>query len=156
MSPKPRRPRVHSEPLSPVTFSVAEYCAMTGLSRATVTRLMDDGILRTVKVGFRRLILAKKISSGMARPVHGSALRRKAEPRRARTRRGGQIGSGDENQNRTLFRPPLKAAVFRPWLVQQPIAPTAWHDEPDLWSRSFRPIAVDRAQCFRGACNAPL
>jgi hypothetical protein len=32
---------------------------MTGLSRAIVMRRIDDGILRTVKVGLRRLILAK-------------------------------------------------------------------------------------------------
>jgi hypothetical protein len=32
---------------------------MTGLSRATVTRKIDDGILRTIKIGLRRLILAK-------------------------------------------------------------------------------------------------
>jgi hypothetical protein len=53
MLPKPRRPRDHNEPLSPVTFSVAEYCVISGLNTAAVTRLMDDGILRTAKVGFR-------------------------------------------------------------------------------------------------------
>jgi hypothetical protein len=47
--------------LSPVTFSVAKFCAITGLSRATVMRQIDDGILRTVKLGLRRLILAKKL-----------------------------------------------------------------------------------------------
>jgi hypothetical protein len=62
MLPKPRRPRDPGEPLPPVTFSVAKFCAMTGLSRATVKRQIDDGILRTVKLGLRRLILAKKLS----------------------------------------------------------------------------------------------
>jgi hypothetical protein len=33
---------------------------MTGLSRAIVTHQIDDGILRTVKIGLRRLILAKQ------------------------------------------------------------------------------------------------
>jgi hypothetical protein len=61
MLPKPRRPRDPSAPLSPVTFSVAKFCAITGLSRATVMRQIDDGILRTVKLGLRRLILAKNL-----------------------------------------------------------------------------------------------
>ena len=60
MAPKPRRPREPQEPLLPVTYSVAQYCVMTGLSRAIVTHQIDDGILRTVKVGLRRLILAKQ------------------------------------------------------------------------------------------------
>jgi hypothetical protein len=60
MAPKPRRPREPKEPLSPVTFSVAQYCTMTGLSRAIVTHQIDDGILHTVKLGLRLVILAKK------------------------------------------------------------------------------------------------
>ena len=59
MLPKPRRPRDTSVPLPPVTFSVAKFCKLTGLSRTTVKRQMDDGTLRTVKLGLRRLILAK-------------------------------------------------------------------------------------------------
>jgi hypothetical protein len=62
MLPKPRRPRDPSAPLSPVTFSVSKFCAMTGLNRATVKRQMDDGILRTIKLGLRRFILVKKLS----------------------------------------------------------------------------------------------
>ena len=60
MAAKPRRPREPHEPLLPVTFSVAQYCAMTGLSRAVVTHQIDDGILGTIKIGLRRLILAKQ------------------------------------------------------------------------------------------------
>jgi len=33
---------------------------MTGLSRALVKRQIDGGTLRTVKLGLRRLILARK------------------------------------------------------------------------------------------------
>jgi hypothetical protein len=60
MLPKQRRPREErSVPLTRATFSIAELCEKTGLSKAIVTRQMDQGILHTVRLGFRRLILAK-------------------------------------------------------------------------------------------------
>jgi excisionase family DNA binding protein len=37
-------------------FRVNEYCAVYGLSRATVYKLIREGTLRTVKVGGRRLV----------------------------------------------------------------------------------------------------
>ena len=58
MLPKPRRPREKRiAPLTPVTYSISGFCDMTGLSRTAVLRSMDDGTLRTVKIGNRRLIL---------------------------------------------------------------------------------------------------
>lgn len=66
MLPKPRRPREERiEPLTRATYSIAEFCEKTGLSRAIVTRQIDDGILRTVKLGFRLLILAKRSQVGL-------------------------------------------------------------------------------------------
>ena len=59
MLPRPRRPREKRiVPLRRVTYSIAEFCAMTGLSRSEVLRAIDDGSLRVVKLGTRRLILA--------------------------------------------------------------------------------------------------
>jgi hypothetical protein len=61
MLPKPRRPREKRIiPLKRVTYSISEFCDMTGLSRVAVLRSMDDGTLRTVKIGKRRLILAQQ------------------------------------------------------------------------------------------------
>jgi hypothetical protein len=57
---RPRRPREERVvPLARATYSIAEFCDMTGLSRAAVLLSMDDGSLRNVKVGNRRLILAQ-------------------------------------------------------------------------------------------------
>lgn len=57
---RPRRPREkrHVAPTR-ATYSIAEFCDMTGLSKAAVLLSMDDGSLRNVKVGHRRLILAR-------------------------------------------------------------------------------------------------
>ncbi len=61
MLPKPRRPREKRIiPLGRATYSIAEFCDMTGLSRVAVLRSMDDGALHTVKIGNRRLILAQQ------------------------------------------------------------------------------------------------
>jgi excisionase family DNA binding protein len=61
MLPRPRRPREKSIfPLTRVTYSIPEYCDITGLSRDAVLRLMDDGSLRTVTLGTRRLILVRQ------------------------------------------------------------------------------------------------
>jgi hypothetical protein len=46
--------------LTRATYSIAEFCEKTGLSRVIVARRIEDGILRTIKLGLRRLILAKK------------------------------------------------------------------------------------------------
>jgi hypothetical protein len=59
MLPKPRRPREKRIlPLTRVTYSIEEFCAASGLSRAEVECAIDDGSLRLIKVGNRRLILA--------------------------------------------------------------------------------------------------
>lgn len=61
MLPKPRRPREKPIfPLMRVTYSVSEYCDLTSLSKAAVLRLMDDGSLRTITLGTRRLILTRQ------------------------------------------------------------------------------------------------
>jgi hypothetical protein len=60
MPRRPRRPREKRVvSLARATYSIAEFCDMTGLSRAAVLLSMDDGSLRNVKVGNRRLILAQ-------------------------------------------------------------------------------------------------
>jgi excisionase family DNA binding protein len=61
MLPKQRRPRERCiYPLSRVTYTVTEYCDITGLSLVVVLRLMDDGSLPTVRIGLRRLILMRE------------------------------------------------------------------------------------------------
>jgi excisionase family DNA binding protein len=61
MLPKTRRPREKRiVPLTRATYSIAEFCEKTGLSRAIVTRQIHAGILRIIKLGSRRLILAKQ------------------------------------------------------------------------------------------------
>jgi hypothetical protein len=59
MLAKPHRPREKRiSPLPRTTYSIAEFCARSGQNRATVLRLMNDGKLRSLKIGHRRLILA--------------------------------------------------------------------------------------------------
>jgi hypothetical protein len=61
MLPKPRRPRERCiYPLTRVTYSISQYCDITGLGLAAVMRMMDDGSLSTVKIGHRRLILMRE------------------------------------------------------------------------------------------------
>jgi hypothetical protein len=61
MLPKARRPREKRiAPLERVTYSIAEYCEMSGLSKAMVLSFIDDGTLRIVRLGQRRLILARQ------------------------------------------------------------------------------------------------
>jgi excisionase family DNA binding protein len=56
MLPKPRRPREKRiVELTRVTYTIAEFCEMTGIGRATLLRSIEDGSLRTVRVGTRRL-----------------------------------------------------------------------------------------------------
>jgi excisionase family DNA binding protein len=61
MLPKPRRPREKRiVPLMRVAYSIAEFCDVTGLSRATVLRSIDEGALRIIKIGNRRLIVTRQ------------------------------------------------------------------------------------------------
>ncbi len=61
MLPRPRRPREQRLiPLGRVTYSISEFCDMSGLSKVAVLRSIDDGTLCTVKIGKRRLILAQR------------------------------------------------------------------------------------------------
>lgn len=61
MLPRPRRRREQRIiPLTRVTYSIAEFCDLTGLSQAAVLRSTDDGTLRTVRIGNRRPFLAQQ------------------------------------------------------------------------------------------------
>jgi excisionase family DNA binding protein len=61
MLARPRRPREKRVvPATRFSYSIAEFCAITGLSRAAVFRSIEDGSLRAIKVGSRRLILARQ------------------------------------------------------------------------------------------------
>jgi excisionase family DNA binding protein len=60
MLPKQRRPREERiVPMARSTYSISEFCEKSGLSRVDVLRLINDGTLRVVKLGHRRLILAQ-------------------------------------------------------------------------------------------------
>jgi excisionase family DNA binding protein len=64
MLPKPRRPREKRiVELTRVTYTIAEFCEITGIGRATLLRSIDDGSLLTVRVGTRRLILAPSLAT---------------------------------------------------------------------------------------------
>jgi excisionase family DNA binding protein len=52
-----------------VTYSIAEYCELTGLNKATVLSSIDDDRLRLVKLGKRRLILAPPPAVRRPRPA---------------------------------------------------------------------------------------
>jgi hypothetical protein len=61
MLPKPRRPREKRiVPLARAAYTIREFCDKTGLSEEEVLRSIDDGSLRVVKIGIRRLILARQ------------------------------------------------------------------------------------------------
>jgi len=66
---KPRRPReARIVCLARVTYSIEEFCDISGLSRASVGRLIDDGSLRVMKLGHRQLILVPPPRGPGARP----------------------------------------------------------------------------------------
>jgi hypothetical protein len=68
MRPKPHLPREKRiVPLTRVTCSIAEFCDITGMGKAAVLRPVDDGSLRIVKIGTRRLILAPRIARSLHR-----------------------------------------------------------------------------------------
>jgi excisionase family DNA binding protein len=56
---KPCRPRDKRIAPARSTYSIEEFCEKTGQTRAVVLRLINDGTLRTVRLGYRRLILTK-------------------------------------------------------------------------------------------------
>ncbi len=59
MLARPRRPRDKRITPARATRSIEEFCEKTGQTKAEVLRLIDDGTLRTVRLGYRRLILTK-------------------------------------------------------------------------------------------------
>jgi excisionase family DNA binding protein len=64
MLPKPRRPHEKRiAKLTRVTYTIAEFCEMTGIGRATLLRSIEDGSLLTVRFGTRRLILARSLAT---------------------------------------------------------------------------------------------
>jgi len=61
MLPKQSLPREkRPAPLTRATYSIAEYCDMTGQSKAAVLRSMNDGTLPTSNIGNRRFIRTGK------------------------------------------------------------------------------------------------
>ena len=56
---KPYRPRDKRIAPARATRSIEEFCEKTGQTKAEVQRLIDNGTLRTVRLGYRRLILTK-------------------------------------------------------------------------------------------------
>jgi hypothetical protein len=56
---KPLRPRDKRIAPARATYSIEKFCEKTGQTKAKVLRLINDGTLRTVKLGYRRLILTK-------------------------------------------------------------------------------------------------
>ena len=80
MLPKPRRPREKRiVELTRVTYTIAEFCEMTGIGRATLLRSIDGGSLLTVRVGTRRLILARSLAT--TRDGHGFSREQKTTER---------------------------------------------------------------------------
>ena len=59
MLARPRRPRDKRIAPARARRSIEEFCEKTGQTKAEVLRLIDDGTLRTVRLGYRRLILTK-------------------------------------------------------------------------------------------------
>lgn len=57
-----RRLRRHPV-VEPVTVTVADTCAITGLGRTKVYELISQQVLKTVAVGRRRLILMESIKA---------------------------------------------------------------------------------------------
>jgi excisionase family DNA binding protein len=54
---KPRRHKKQDQPkLDPLSVTVRQACAVTGLSRSMIYNLIGDGKLHSFKVGRRRLI----------------------------------------------------------------------------------------------------
>jgi excisionase family DNA binding protein len=54
-----RRPR--REPLKPLTTTVNDACQITGLGRTKIYELIGSGVLETIAIGRRRLILYDSI-----------------------------------------------------------------------------------------------
>ena len=54
--------------------AVAEYCELNGVSTEAVLRSIDEGLLRAVKVGHRRLVIAGQQgkSSSLCKDEHAS------------------------------------------------------------------------------------
>ena len=59
MLAKPRRPRDKRPKLARTASSIEEFCNNSGQTQAEVLRFVNDGTLRTVRLGYRRLILTK-------------------------------------------------------------------------------------------------
>jgi hypothetical protein len=59
MLARPRRPRDKHVAPARATTSIEEFCEKTGQTKEKVLRLMNDGSLLTVRIGYRWLILTK-------------------------------------------------------------------------------------------------
>lgn len=70
--PEPPQPPVIAKSLAPpaerpISISVKQASKLTGLASATIYRRIEDGTLRSVVVGSRRLVLYESIEAMVAR-----------------------------------------------------------------------------------------
>lgn len=60
---------VIDQPLSPISVGISDAAKMTGLSRSRIYELMNEGKLRSVHVGRRRLIPVSSLRELIGEPV---------------------------------------------------------------------------------------
>lgn len=51
----------------PLSYGIREACAATGLGRSTLYRLIDEGQIKTFKIGARTLILYRVLQDFLER-----------------------------------------------------------------------------------------
>jgi hypothetical protein len=67
---KSRRPRdKRISRLTPVTYSIEEFCDIDGLSGASGCRSIDEGSLCVMKLGHRHLILVQQLQRRSSREL---------------------------------------------------------------------------------------
>jgi excisionase family DNA binding protein len=51
-----------SAPLSPITYTIADACRVSGLGKTKIYSMISEGRLQKVKVGKRTLVTAKSLN----------------------------------------------------------------------------------------------
>jgi CRP/FNR family transcriptional regulator, anaerobic regulatory protein len=117
MLPKPRRPREKRiVPLARAAYTIREFCDKTGLSEEEVLRSIDDGSLRVMKIGIRRLILARQPRTpGFLKPDNPRSTSRESASallvgKEQFVPNGVELSELEKLAHRTSFR--AKATVF--------------------------------------------
>jgi CRP/FNR family transcriptional regulator, anaerobic regulatory protein len=117
MLPKPRRPREKPiVPLARAAYTIREFCDKTGLSEEEVLRSIDDGSLRVMKIGIRRLILARQPRTpGFLKPDNPRSTSRESASallvgKEQFVPNGVELSELEKLAHRTSFR--AKATVF--------------------------------------------